>query len=216
MSCCIWGLAIIICLMRSGLDIMFCTKGFSMIWESISGLDISCRCICCWSSMKLAEPIPRLPSPVMPPKPAGEGTRNGKRGVSQKLAATARRGQAHRLSCIPTNPGVSCIPVAASSEEGHPYTHTHFTKGCGITLSGDTELCHGNDSCKAHGKQRQQQGSRTSTPWSNPRKLFILTAPTYTGWTQHCWGLRLQDLPRSLTHCSVCCHSLRLEQHCWM
>ena len=70
-SCCIWGLAMIMWRIRSGLDIMSWTRGFSMICDSISGLDISCLCICCCSSMKLAEPRPRLPRPRMPPKPAG-------------------------------------------------------------------------------------------------------------------------------------------------
>lgn len=69
-SCCIWGLAMIMWRIRSGLDIMSWTSGFSMICDSISGLDISCLCICCCSSMKLAEPRPRLPRPRMPPKPA--------------------------------------------------------------------------------------------------------------------------------------------------
>lgn len=106
----------IICLMRSGLDIMFCTKGFSMIWESISGLDMSCRCICCWSSMKLAEPIPRLPSPAMPPKPAGEGTTQEERCESV-TGSNCKRGQAQQLNCIPTNPEVSCVQQTALSKD---------------------------------------------------------------------------------------------------
>lgn len=31
-------------------------------------------------------------------------------------ASNCKRGQAHQLNCIPTNPGVSCVPTAASSE----------------------------------------------------------------------------------------------------
>lgn len=69
-SCCIWGLAMIMWRIRSGFDIISWTKGFSMICDSISGLDMSCLCICCCSSIKLAEPRPRLPRPRMPPKPA--------------------------------------------------------------------------------------------------------------------------------------------------
>lgn len=81
--CCICGLATIICLIRSGLDIMLCTSGFSMIWDSISGLDMSCRCICCWSSMKLADPIPRLDRPERSPNPA-ENTQENQRQTKAK------------------------------------------------------------------------------------------------------------------------------------
>jgi hypothetical protein len=41
-----------------------------MIWDSISGLDISWLCICCCSSMKLAEPMPMLLRLDKPPNPA--------------------------------------------------------------------------------------------------------------------------------------------------
>lgn len=47
---------------------MLWTKGFSMIWTIISGLDISCRCIWLCSSEKLVEFKPKLLRPASPPR----------------------------------------------------------------------------------------------------------------------------------------------------
>ena len=48
---------------------MLWTKGFSMIWTIISGLDKSCRCIWLWSSEKLVVFKPKLLRPASPPSP---------------------------------------------------------------------------------------------------------------------------------------------------
>lgn len=58
--------------------------------------------------MKLAEPMPRLPSPVMPPKPAAEGTTPGgeERAVGQELMAVAEGGDVRGLNCTHTDLGV--------------------------------------------------------------------------------------------------------------
>lgn len=72
-SCCIWGLAIINCLMRSGFESMLWTNGFSIIWTIISGLDISCRCIWLCSSEKFDVFKPRLLRPAKLPRPPLRG-----------------------------------------------------------------------------------------------------------------------------------------------
>jgi len=52
--------------------------------------------------------MPRLPSPVMPPKPAAEGTTPGgeERAVGQELMAAAEGGDVRGLNCTHTDLGV--------------------------------------------------------------------------------------------------------------
>lgn len=75
-SCCIWGLAIINCLIRSGFESTFWINGFSIIWTIISGLDMSCRCIWLCNSEKLDVFRPRLLRPAKPPRPPLEEKNN--------------------------------------------------------------------------------------------------------------------------------------------
>ena len=61
-------------LITSGFDMRLCTIGLSSICRIMSGLDMTCCCICAWISAKLELPRPNEPRP--PPRPPPNGKLN--------------------------------------------------------------------------------------------------------------------------------------------